>query len=99
MQRASHSHSRTEGRGRGIPGWQAGGQGGRRHNSSGGEVWRRRVVRGLLETHQQLRQLRLPSHQAHSLAPAAPALLSPLGSTGGLLPLPGGTRQPPWGHG
>lgn len=45
VQRASHSHSRTEGRGRGIPGWQAGGQGGRRHNNGGGEVWRRRVVR------------------------------------------------------
>lgn len=45
VQRASHSHSRTEGRGRGVPGWQAGGQEGRRHNNSGGEVWRRRVVR------------------------------------------------------
>lgn len=26
-----------------VPGWQAGGRGGRRHDNSGGEVWRRMV--------------------------------------------------------
>lgn len=40
-----------------------------------------------------------PGHQALSLAAAAPALLSPLAPAPGLLPLPGGTQQPPWGHG
>lgn len=75
-----------------VPGWQAGGRGGRRHNNSGGKVWRRMV--GVFGRHTSgSAGSGSPSRQAHSLAPPAPVLLSlpgtGTGSTGAAPPCPG----------
>lgn len=84
----------------GIPGWQAGGQGGRQHNNSGGGVWRRRVVRVCEETPAAPPAPAPPATSAQprsSSCPRSCPCWAPA-ARGAAAPARG-TQQPLWGHG